>query len=189
MNAPDKAMEIKATIAAVIAFLTALWGWVGWAVIIWISCVLLDYIAGSVAARSAGEWSSSIARAGLWHKLGEIFAVLVAALCDIALSVITAGAGVELPIAVGPLVTPVVLLWYIITELGSIVENAGKLGAPIPSWLRRSLKDYKDRLDEQHGVSKVYTKTDEPHSEQSALDPYAEIKQTLGYTDDEADDP
>ena len=189
MNAPDKAIEIKGAISAGIAFLTALWGWTGWAVTIWISCVLLDYIAGSVAAKSAGEWSSAIARAGLWHKLGEIFAVLVAALCDIALGVITAGVGVELPIEVGPLVTPVVLLWYIITELGSIVENAGKLGAPIPAWLRRSLKDYKDRLDEQHGVSKVDTKTDEPHIEQPAPDSYAEIKQTRGYTDDAADDP
>lgn len=151
MNAPDKAMEIKGTIAAIIAFLTALWGWTGWAVVIWMGCVILDYIAGTVAARSVGEWSSSIARAGLWHKLGEIFAVLVAALCDIALSVITAGAGLDLPIEIGPLVTPVVLLWYIITELGSIVENAGKLGAPVPAWLKKSLKQYKDKIDANQG--------------------------------------
>lgn len=151
MNAPEKATEIKAGIAGIFALLTALWGWVGWAVIIWLGCVLLDYIAGTLAARASGEWSSDIARAGLWHKLGEIFAVLVAALCDTALAVIVSGAGVNLPFEIGPLVTPVVLLWYIITELGSIVENAGKLGAPIPAWLRRSLKDYKDRIDAEHG--------------------------------------
>lgn len=151
MTAPERATEIKAGIAAVIALLTALWGWVGWAVIIWIGCIALDYISGSAAARSAGEWSSSVARSGLWHKLGEIFAVLVSALCDIALTVIVNGAGVELPIDFGPLVTPVVLLWYIITELGSIAENAGKLGAPVPAWLRRSLKDYKDKIDADHG--------------------------------------
>jgi toxin secretion/phage lysis holin len=151
MNAPDKALEIKAGITGIIALLTSLWGWVGWAVLIWIGCILLDYIAGTMAARAAGEWSSSIARAGLWHKLGEIFAVLVAALCDTALTVIVNGSGLALPFEVGPLVTPVVLFWYIITELGSITENAGKLGAPVPAWLRRSLKDYKDKIDKEQG--------------------------------------
>jgi toxin secretion/phage lysis holin len=151
MNAPDKASEIKAGITGIIALLTSLWGWVGWAVLIWIGCILLDYIAGTMAAKSAGEWSSSIARAGLWHKLGEIFAVLVAALCDTALTVIVNGSGLALPFDVGPLVTPVVLCWYIITELGSITENAGKLGAPVPAWLRRSLKDYKDKIDKDQG--------------------------------------
>ena len=78
MNAPDKALQFKAWIVAAIAFLTALWGWVGWAVIIWIACIVLDYATGTWAAKSAGDWSSAVARAGLWHKLGEIVAVLVA---------------------------------------------------------------------------------------------------------------
>lgn len=151
MDAPERATEIKAAIAAVIAFLTALWGWLGWAVLIWLTCILLDYAAGTLAARKAGEWSSAVARDGLWHKLGEIFAVLVAALCDIALSVILNGSGVKIPIDIGPLLTPIVIMWYIITELGSIAENAGKLGAPVPAWLRRSLKQYKETIDKTQG--------------------------------------
>ena len=151
MNVPEKATEIKAAIAAILAMLTSLWGWTGWAVIIWIGCIILDYISGSAAASAAGEWSSAEARAGLWHKLGEIFAVLVAALCDIALSVIVNGSGLKLPVEVGPLVTPVVLLWYIITELGSIAENAGKLGAQVPAWLKKMLADYKGKIDHDQG--------------------------------------
>lgn len=151
MNAPDKAMEIKGIITMIFATLTALWGWTGWAVIIWLSCMLIDYASGTYAAKAAGEWSSAQARAGLWHKLGEIFAVLVAALCDIALSVIVTGTGIKIPFDVGPLVTPIVLLWYIITELGSIVENAGKLGAPVPAWLKSSLKEYKEKIDHNQG--------------------------------------
>lgn len=157
MNAPEKATEIKAGVAAILALLTSLWGWTGWAVIIWIGCIILDYISGSAAASAAGDWSSAEARAGLWHKLGEIFAVLVAALCDTALSVIINGAGMDLPVKIGPLVTPVVLLWYIITELGSIAENAGKLGAPVPAWLRRMLADYKDKIDHDQGDGKDET--------------------------------
>lgn len=151
MNAPEKATEIKAAIVAIIAFLTALWGWLGWAVVIWLACILVDYLAGTFAAKKAGEWSSAIARDGLWHKMGEIFAVLVAALCDIALSIIAQGSGITIPIDIGPLLTPIVILWYIITELGSIAENAGKLGAPVPNWLKRSLKQYKDLLDKEKG--------------------------------------
>lgn len=151
MNTPDKATQIKVAIAAVLAFMTALWGWVGWAIVIWIVCVVLDYVSGTAAARRGGEWSSAVARDGLWHKLGEIFAVLVAALCDIALGVVLRSAPVQLPFDFGTLVTPIVLLWYIITELGSILENAGKLGAPLPKWLKRMLKMYKETIDAAQG--------------------------------------
>ena len=151
MNTPDKATQIKAAVAAFFAFMTALWGWVGWAIIIWISCVVLDYISGTAAARRNGEWSSEVARDGLWHKLGEIFAVLVAALCDIALGVILKSAPIAIPFDFQTLITPIVLLWYIITELGSILENAGKLGAPLPKWLKKMLKQYKDTLDATQG--------------------------------------
>ena len=191
MNAPDKAMEIKGLITMLFATLTALWGWTGWAVIIWIGCMLVDYASGTFAAKAAGEWSSSQARAGLWHKLGEIFAVLVAALCDIALSVIVTGTGIDLPIDVGPLVTPIVLLWYIITELGSIIENAGKLGAPVPEWLKSSLKDYKEKIDHKQGgddppdVPTVDTPAGELYRPQHELfgDPYADLKENMDYKD------
>lgn len=153
MYAPDKATEIKGAIALVLATLTALWGWLGWAVLIWAACVLLDYASGTAAARKAGEWSSAVAREGVWHKLGEIFAVLVAALCDIALKVVVTGSGMPIPIEIGPIITPVVLLWYIITELGSIIENAGRLGAPVPEWLKKSLKDYKRKIDSDQGTA------------------------------------
>lgn len=150
MPAPDKANEIKGVLAAILAFLTALWGWIGWAVIIWVMCFVLDYISGTAAAHKRGEWSSDIAREGLWHKLGEIFAVLVAALCDIALKVIVEGAGLHIGIELSAVITPIVLLWYIITELGSIAENAEKLGAPVPSWIKNGLKQYKDKIDQDH---------------------------------------
>ncbi len=151
MGTPDKATQIKAAIAAMLAFMTALWGWVGWAIVIWVFCIVLDYVSGTAAARRNGEWSSEVARDGLWHKLGEIFAVLVAALCDIALGVILKTAPVELPFDFTTLITPIVLLWYIITELGSILENAGKLGAPLPKWLKKMLAQYKNTIDVAQG--------------------------------------
>lgn len=187
MNAPDRAEEIKAGVVAILALLTSLWGWVGWAVFVWIFCIVLDYLSGSAAAKATGEWSSQKAREGLWHKLGEIFAVLVAALCDIALSVVLKGSGVDLPIEVGPLVTPVVLLWYIVTELGSIAENAGKLGAPVPAWLRRSLADYKDKIDHDKGGNKIEEKQTSvgKHEKPPDGDPYRKLKAEIGCHDED----
>lgn len=147
MAAPEKATQIKAGITAFLAFLTALWGWLGWAILIWISLIGLDYISGSLAAKREKNWSSAIARDGLWHKAGEIFAVLLAALCDIALTVLAEGSGIEIPVNIGPLLTPIVLLWYILTEAGSIIENCGRLGAPVPKWFKARIDNAKHAID------------------------------------------
>ena len=146
MDTPSTATEIKGAISAVIAFGTAIFGWVGWVVIIWLATMLLDYLTGTWAAMSHNEWSSAIARQGLWHKLGSIVAMLVAALCDIALSVIVGQ--FTLPFDYKCLITPVVALWYIFTELGSITENAAKLGANIPPFLLRIIAKAKDAAED-----------------------------------------
>lgn len=73
----------KAAIAAVCAALTTLWGWFGWVVFAWIVSMIIDYLTGSAAALRAGEWSSKAARDGIWHKVGSIVAVIVAALLDV----------------------------------------------------------------------------------------------------------
>lgn len=150
MNAPEKATEIKAAVTLVITFFTALWGWLGWAVIIMMGSLVLDYITGSWAARANDEWSSDIARQGLWHKLGEIVALLVAALCDIAVQVIlqTAAAPLIGDFQYKGYITLIVCIWYTFTELGSIIENIDKLGAPVPKWLAKGIAQLKGRVDE-----------------------------------------
>ena len=149
MPAPDKATEIKALVTAVIAFLTALWGWVGWAILLFIASIVMDYLTGTWAAKARGEWSSAVAREGLWHKLGEISALLVASLCDIAIQVILSSGAGELigGVTYNAYLTIIVSVWYIFTELGSILENAKKLGAPIPAWLVQGVNKMKEKTD------------------------------------------
>lgn len=149
MNAPDKATEIRALITLVLSFLTALWGWLGWAIALFIVSMTADYVTGTWAARARGEWSSAAARQGLWHKLGEICALLVAALCDIAVSVVLHSAAAPLLGDLGQehYLTLIVSIWYTFTELGSVIENAGLLGAPIPGWLRKGIALLRDRTE------------------------------------------
>ena len=116
----------------------------------WLAAMILDYATGSWAALSTGSWDSAVARAGLWHKLGSIVAMLVALLLDVALSAIInyGGLGFDLPFEYKSAFLPLVAIWYIVTELGSIIENAARLGAPVPKFLISSLKKLKDKADE-----------------------------------------
>lgn len=161
MNAPDKAHELRALLTAAMSFVVALLGWVGIAVAIMLICMVLDYITGTWAAKAHGEWASDKARDGLWHKLGEIVALCVAALCDIAVGVILSSAAAPL---IGDYhhrgyITLIVAVWYIFTELGSILENAAKLGAPIPEKLIKGIGRLKKKTDD---VDPVPGKEDKP---------------------------
>ena len=145
----EKAYRLKALFTAGISFLTALWGWLGWAVFFLILAMLVDYISGSAAAKRHGEWSSAVAREGLWHKLGTVIAVGVAAFVDIGVQValmseamVPALRGLDWPHGF----TLIVTFWYFFTELGSILENAGKLGAQIPPWLARGIAALKTNV-------------------------------------------
>ena len=125
--------------AAALATLGLVWGRLGWLLILWVACAALDFATGCLAALHSGKWDSQVARNGIWHKAGMIVIVLVAILFDLALRQIVAVAGVQIPFD-GVLVTPLVLAWYVVTELGSIMENAIKMGAQnVPGWLKKGL--------------------------------------------------
>lgn len=144
----EKFIAIKAAIVAVAGGLTALWGWLGWLVVGWVALMILDYITGTAAAMKGGEWSSKIAREGIWHKVGMVIVVVVAAAADMLISAVLGHLPViELPFEYSGLVCPMVLVWYCITELGSIGENAMHMGAPVPKWLVKLLAAGKQAVD------------------------------------------
>ena len=136
---------VKAVIAAACGAFTAAFGWLGWLVMAWAACMVLDWLSGSAAAASRGEWASSVARDGIWHKAGMIVVVCVAALTDAVLSIAVENLP-GLGITYQNLILPVVLVWYIFTELGSIAENAAHMGADVPDGLLKLLAAGKNLL-------------------------------------------
>ena len=121
-------------------------GYRGILAICWLCAMALDYVSGTLAAMKQGNWSSKLAREGLWHKAGMIFAVTVAGLSDVIMALVLKylpEAEVHWP----GLTLPLVLSWYILTELGSILENAMALGAPVPRSLLRVLRAGKAALN------------------------------------------
>ena len=53
----ENVTKFKAALAAVLAAMTALWGWFGWLVLAWVGCMAIDYITGYSAA--AKTWYKS----------------------------------------------------------------------------------------------------------------------------------
>ena len=143
-----KMIEIKAGITAVMYAAAAMLGWKGILAVIWVAAMVLDYISGTAAACKAKEWDSQAARDGIWHKGGMILVVMVAAMADVMVSVAFQQIP-EIGLEWNGAVMPVVLAWYILTETGSILENAEKMGAPVPSWLQRMLKQSVKNVDKK----------------------------------------
>lgn len=147
MSLEEHAIWIKTGIAAVLGFFTALWGWMGWLVFLWVILMALDYISGSLAAKKKGEWKSSVARERLAGKGGMILFVLGATALDILIGL----AVNNFPGIIGPLnykvpIVCLVLCWYIITEIGSIFENAGKLGGGWPPFMKKIIETMKAKF-------------------------------------------
>ena len=152
MERTNGLLWLKAVIAAGTGAFGAAFGWLGWLVLAWVVCMATDWISGSAAAASKGEWSSAVARAGIWHKGGMLLVVLVAFMTDSVLGLVVEnlpGLGVDYTV----LVLPVILVWYIFTELGSVAENAARMGAPVPGWLIRLLAAGKQAAEQAMPVT------------------------------------
>lgn len=141
----ESVKRFKLALSAGAAALTALWGWFGWLVVGWGACMALDVFTGMAAGARRGEWSSRTAREGLWHKAGCIAAVAAAGVLDLVAGLLTE----ELPFEYSVFLCPLAVVWYLLTEVGSILENVGEMGAPIPGWLGRAVESLRDKVEEK----------------------------------------
>jgi toxin secretion/phage lysis holin len=148
MDAPTKAQELKALLATIFGVITVFIGWTGWLFVLWVFTMVLDWRLGVRRAKLHNEYSSDIAREGRWHKLSSFYVALLAGSLDLLVQISARmGLGFELPWH-GAVLLPIVLIWYIFSEAGSIIENAAGCGAPIPSWLRKGIKDAQKTVDD-----------------------------------------
>jgi len=146
--------KLPAAKASLTAFFTAVGvalGWKGIMVLAWAALMALDYITGTMAAMKEGQWSSKKAREGAWHKCGAMIVVMVSGITD-GILLLVCGNMPMLNIQWPEMILPLILVWYILTELGSILENAIRLGANPPGWLAGMLEAGR-RITEEAGSS------------------------------------
>ena len=96
--------------------------------------VIFDVITGCAKAWKAGRLKSRTLRNGLFGSIGEMLALL---LCIFIAGIV--------PIS-SPLVFAI-LVFMVLKEITSIVENLVELGAKLPSWLIKGLQVQTDKLD------------------------------------------
>jgi toxin secretion/phage lysis holin len=148
MDAPTKAKELKALLATIFGVITVFIGWTGWLFVLWVFTMVIDWRLGVRRAKMHNEYSSDIAREGRWHKLSSFYVALLAGALVLLVQISAQlKMGFELPWH-GAVLLPIVLIWYIFSEAGSIIENAAGCGAPIPNWLRKGIKEAQKKIDD-----------------------------------------
>lgn len=98
-------------------------------------------------------WSSTKWRKGLYKKLGYILTIAVAMMVDYIIFTVSETAGITLPI--DTMFGLLTIIWFIINEALSILENAGRMGAQLPDFLVNVLAVLKDKVETsgEEGIS------------------------------------
>lgn len=108
---------------------------IGKLLIVTMGFILLDMITGLIKAFKEKSYTSSVMREGIFHKCGSIILVIFALLVDYAQSFINLGVSIPLTIAI--------CSYLILMEIGSIVENVGKIN---PQIIPDKIKQYFTKL-------------------------------------------
>lgn len=81
------------------------------------------------------------------QKFGYIFVVAMCALIDCLLKFAGAYLGLDVPNV--PVFTLLAACWYILNECLSIIENVGRMGAPVPVWIAKYIAVLKNKIDQK----------------------------------------
>ena len=100
-----------------------------------IALIVLDYISGVIAAIAEKKLSSSVGAKGIAKKIFMLLIVAVANIVDINV------------IGEGHVLRTVTTAFYIANECISLIENAGRLGVPVPKKLMDVLEQLKSKDD------------------------------------------
>lgn len=128
--------------------------------VIFILAVMMcvDYLTGMLASKReaidhpddpAYGWSSAKGAKGIIKKVGYLCVISVAMVVDYIIR--KAAIEVGLQINIKAIFGLMVAVWYLLNELLSIIENAGRMGAPVPDWLIRYISVLKNKIEDDGG--------------------------------------
>ena len=106
-----------------------------------------DYVSGMAKAWSAGELCSRTGVKGIVKKVGYLMVVGAAGAADWLIRYGLAQAGIEVQFSF--LIAAMVIIWLIVNELISILENVAALGGPVPGFLQKLLGRLKDTVEKK----------------------------------------
>lgn len=116
--------------------------------------MILDYITGMLASKKEAinhpddpeyGWSSKKGAQGIIKKVSYLCVIAVALMVDYIILNVTNEVGLQTPEKT--FFALLVTIWYLLNEALSIIENAGRMGAPIPEWLSKYIAVLKSKID------------------------------------------
>lgn len=148
-------MQIFAT--GVVAYLSQKLGVTFYLLGLLLVLMVIDYVSGMAA--SAVEaidhpddkqygWSSKKGAKGIAKKVAYLCVIAVSMVIDYIVIRTSGVLGVALP---NTMLSLLVSVWYLLNEALSIIENAGRIGAPVPNWLMKYIAALKDKIDSHEG--------------------------------------
>lgn len=128
----------KLGIAAILGVFTAYLGIVAIPMVLLLILMVIDYCTGIGAAWVTGTLSSRKSISGILKKVGYLAVIAVGIICDFLIEYAFAsiGQGVLASYAVGLMI----IIWLILNECISILENLSEMGVPIPKFFKGIVK-------------------------------------------------
>ena len=125
----------KNILAGVCTILSFLFGDMEGLMVALIALIILDYISGVIAAAVEKRLSSEVGAKGIAKKIFMLLIVALANIVDINV------------IGDGHVLKTVTVVFYICNECISLIENAGRIGVPVPKKLLDVLEQLRDKDD------------------------------------------
>ena len=125
----------KNILAGVCTVLSFLFGDMEGLMVALIALIILDYISGVIATAVEKRLSSEVGAKGIAKKIFMLLIVALANIVDINV------------IGDGPVLKTVTVVFYICNECISLIENAGRIGVPVPKKLLDVLEQLRDKDD------------------------------------------
>lgn len=155
-------LTMQGMLSAVVAWISNKLGILFPVLILLTGMMVLDYISGLAASKKEAlenpdnpelGWSSKKGKIGIFKKLGYIIAVAVAMAIDFLIFKVAVQLGVTMPS--GTFFGLLTTVWLVLNELLSLVENAGRMGAPVPEFLSKIIIVLKTGVEKKGEEEKI----------------------------------
>ncbi|WP_124065749.1 phage holin family protein [Clostridium sp. E02] len=144
----------KSMVGITSAWIMDKWGLLFPAIMLLTILMITDYISGMLAAKKEAldypdnknyGWNSKKSLIGIYKKVGYLLLILVGISTDFILFKFSIQIGIKFEH--NTIFGLMVSVWLIINELLSILENAGRMGAKLPSFLNKVLAELHNSIE------------------------------------------
>lgn len=151
-----KIIYLKGSFAVALTWISNKLGLLLPALILLTVFMIIDYISGMLAAKKEAldypndckyGWNSKKSIIGIYKKVGYILTITVAIGADFLIFKFVEEIGIK-PKS-NTIFGLLVIIWFIINELLSILENSGRMGAVLPQFLLKILSELKSEIEDK----------------------------------------